>query len=229
VTFKLLQTSALVGPLHIVNWNARWNSETLFHLFLAFKTALSNAALTLTQHYSISVMLTFNTHFSTLMMHLRLWVTERRVMVKLWCGRQVTCCGSQNGRLWSGCGAADRWPADISVWYDMMWYDMIRYDTIWYDMIWYVMIWYYDMIWYDMICCDIWYDIRCDVIYDMKWYDIMRYMLWYGMIWYDIFVYCNWVVIRSQQYSTVQYITVESSTVQYSTVKYSKIQYNGVQ
>jgi hypothetical protein len=23
----LLQTSALVGPLHIVNWNARWNSE----------------------------------------------------------------------------------------------------------------------------------------------------------------------------------------------------------
>jgi disulfide bond formation protein DsbB len=23
----LLQTSALVGPLHIVNWNSRWNSE----------------------------------------------------------------------------------------------------------------------------------------------------------------------------------------------------------
>jgi hypothetical protein len=28
----LLQTSALVGPLHIVNWNARWNSENLQNL-----------------------------------------------------------------------------------------------------------------------------------------------------------------------------------------------------
>jgi hypothetical protein len=26
-TTVLLHTSALVGPLHIVNWNARWNSE----------------------------------------------------------------------------------------------------------------------------------------------------------------------------------------------------------
>jgi hypothetical protein len=29
----LLQTSALVGPLHIANWNARWNSEILCCLF----------------------------------------------------------------------------------------------------------------------------------------------------------------------------------------------------
>jgi hypothetical protein len=29
----LLHTSALVGPLHIVNWNARWNSEILSCLF----------------------------------------------------------------------------------------------------------------------------------------------------------------------------------------------------
>jgi hypothetical protein len=30
----LLQTSALVGPLHIVNWNARWNSEMRMQCFI---------------------------------------------------------------------------------------------------------------------------------------------------------------------------------------------------
>jgi hypothetical protein len=29
----LLQTSALVGPLYIVIWNARWNSEIYFYCF----------------------------------------------------------------------------------------------------------------------------------------------------------------------------------------------------
>jgi hypothetical protein len=28
----LLQTSALVGPLHVMNWNARWNSENHNHV-----------------------------------------------------------------------------------------------------------------------------------------------------------------------------------------------------
>jgi hypothetical protein len=30
----LLQTNALVGPLYIMNWNAQWNSEILFKLFI---------------------------------------------------------------------------------------------------------------------------------------------------------------------------------------------------
>jgi hypothetical protein len=31
----LLQTSALIGPLYIVNWNARWNSENLKSIFVS--------------------------------------------------------------------------------------------------------------------------------------------------------------------------------------------------
>jgi hypothetical protein len=30
----LLQTSALVGPVYIVSWNARWNSETLNYSYV---------------------------------------------------------------------------------------------------------------------------------------------------------------------------------------------------
>jgi hypothetical protein len=30
----LLQASALVGPLYIVNWNARWNGEILWIMFM---------------------------------------------------------------------------------------------------------------------------------------------------------------------------------------------------
>jgi hypothetical protein len=33
----LIQTSALVGPLYIVNWNARWNSEICYNLFRGYK------------------------------------------------------------------------------------------------------------------------------------------------------------------------------------------------
>jgi hypothetical protein len=36
----LLQTSALVGQLHIVNWNARWNSEINKMMFLRIKYLL---------------------------------------------------------------------------------------------------------------------------------------------------------------------------------------------
>jgi hypothetical protein len=38
----LLQTSALVGPLHIVNWNAQWNSEIKTVYFETQKLPLQN-------------------------------------------------------------------------------------------------------------------------------------------------------------------------------------------
>ena len=62
---------------------------TLYRLFLAFKTVRSNTVLSLTQNFSRSVMLTFNIHFSIVMMCLYMWVTEPHVVIKLWCGRQV--------------------------------------------------------------------------------------------------------------------------------------------
>jgi hypothetical protein len=47
----LLQTSALVGPLHIVNWNAQWNSE--IH-YIAFRLNCKVATLPVTLAFYIN-------------------------------------------------------------------------------------------------------------------------------------------------------------------------------
>ena len=69
--------------------------------------------LSVTQHFSISVELTFNIHFSTAMMRLYMWVTEPHVVIELSCGWQVT-----GSAAWQYCMPSERHNISI-VWYHL--------------------------------------------------------------------------------------------------------------
>jgi uncharacterized membrane protein YqaE (UPF0057 family) len=83
----LLQTSALVGLLHVVNWNARWNGE--IHMFFPFARSGTSSLGAVTSFYwwvctpctrALSTMMCFQSH-STYLGPTGPWITTRR---QLW-------------------------------------------------------------------------------------------------------------------------------------------------
>jgi hypothetical protein len=59
----LLQTSALVGSLHIVNWNARWNREILWWFVFAYSLKWHSSAETC-RRWSFSLIVFYDLYFT---------------------------------------------------------------------------------------------------------------------------------------------------------------------